>query len=51
MNIPNPDGTRKPCPTCSEPTVMAQTATGLERVHCGTYTHRCHTPTRKAGAR
>lgn len=47
MIIPNPDGTRKPCPTCGEPTVIAQTATGAERVHCGTWERRCHPKPRR----
>ncbi|EWM14611.1 hypothetical protein [Kutzneria sp. 744] len=43
--IPNPDGTRQPCRTCQEPTVLVTTGTGAERVHCGTFTARCHTTT------
>jgi hypothetical protein len=47
VNIPDPDGTRQPCRDCKEPTVIAVTATGSERVHCGTRDHRCYTQPRR----
>ncbi|MFC0546639.1 hypothetical protein [Kutzneria chonburiensis] len=50
-NIPNPDGTRKTCRDCGEMTVLITTGTGTERVHCGTYTARCHTTTARRRTR
>jgi hypothetical protein len=44
-NIPDPDGSRKRCPSCRQWTVLVTTGTGAERVHCGTFTARCHTTT------
>lgn len=42
MNVPNPDGTRKTCRSCGQPTVIAEPIPGQrERVHCGTYTSTC----------
>lgn len=45
IRIPNPVAT--PCPDCGEPTVLAEYATGLHRVHCGTYRYTC-TPLRQS---
>jgi ribosomal protein S27E len=41
--VPNPDGARKPCPDCGQPTTVFDTAGGRVRLHCGTFTARCHT--------
>ncbi|MEV6604724.1 hypothetical protein [Kutzneria sp. NPDC051319] len=46
--IPDPVGSRKRCAHCREMTVLVTTGTGgTERVHCGTYTARCHTANRR----
>jgi ribosomal protein S27AE len=42
-SIPDPVGSRKRCARCQEMTVLVSTGTGTDRVHCGTYTARCHT--------
>ncbi|WP_199440753.1 hypothetical protein [Umezawaea beigongshangensis] len=43
MRIPHPDGTKRPCPTCGQMTVLVEirSAQGL-RVHCGTWQAACH---------
>ena len=43
--IPDPDGTKQDCRSCGHPTVVVSTATGSERVHCGTFQGRCHITT------
>lgn len=44
MNVPDPDGTRKTCRSCGQPTVTAEPIPGQQvRVHCGTYTNACGT--------
>ncbi|WP_199441707.1 hypothetical protein [Umezawaea beigongshangensis] len=43
MRIPNPDGTKRPCPTCGQPTVLAEIRPAQgQRVHCGTFRAECH---------
>jgi hypothetical protein len=47
VNVPDPDGTRQTC-HCGQPTVLAEITPGQrQRVHCGTYTNACTTPTRR----
>jgi len=41
MRFPNP--VPRPCASCGQPTVLAETSIGSERVHCGTWRRRCHT--------
>jgi ribosomal protein S27AE len=48
-SIPNPEGTKRDCTACGAPTVVVSTATGNERVHCGTYEGRCHITTTARG--
>lgn len=31
------------CPACDQPTVVAETSLGSERVHCGTWRWQCDT--------
>ena len=42
MRFPHPIAVT--CPTCGQPTVMAETSLGPERVHCGTWRWECDTP-------
>ncbi|MGQ0772934.1 MAG: hypothetical protein ACT4NY_00695 [Pseudonocardiales bacterium] len=41
MRFPNP--TAVTCLTCGQPTVIAETALGSMRVHCGTWRTQCDT--------
>jgi ribosomal protein S27AE len=42
MRFPHP--VTETCPTCGQPTVLAETWNGsVLRVHCGTWSHRCDT--------
>jgi hypothetical protein len=43
MRFPNPVAVT--CLTCGRPTVVAETAIGSLRVHCGTWRRQCHIPT------
>lgn len=38
-----PDPRTAPCPDCGWPSVLAQTAIGAVRVHCGTWRYECDT--------
>ncbi|HEU0088315.1 MAG TPA: hypothetical protein VFQ77_11810 [Pseudonocardiaceae bacterium] len=42
MRFPHPVALA--CLTCGQPTVVAETATGAVRVHCGTWRWQCDTP-------
>jgi hypothetical protein len=42
MRFPNPVAVT--CLTCGRPTVMAETALGAVRVHCGTWRWQCDAP-------
>lgn len=44
MRFPHPVAVA--CRTCGQPTVVAETATGFVRVHCGTWRWQCDTPVR-----
>lgn len=46
--VPNPDGARKPCKDCGQPTTLFDTAGGRERLHCGTFTARCQPTPRRS---
>lgn len=39
MRFPNPVAAT--CSTCGQPTVLAETALGSVRVHCGTWRSQC----------
>jgi hypothetical protein len=39
MRFPQP--TAVTCPACGQPTVVAETSLGPERVHCGTWRWNC----------
>ncbi|MGH3913841.1 MAG: hypothetical protein ACRDTC_10595 [Pseudonocardiaceae bacterium] len=41
MRFPNPVAVT--CPTCGQPTVLAETSLGSVRVHCGTWRTQCDT--------
>jgi len=47
MRFPNP--TAVTCLTCGQPTVIAETALGSMRVHCGTWRTQCDTLSTKHG--
>jgi hypothetical protein len=42
MRFPNPVVVA--CLSCGQPTVIAETSTGLVQVHCGTWRWQCHIP-------
>ncbi len=39
MRFPNPVAVA--CPTCGQPTAVAETSIGAVRVHCGTWRWQC----------
>ncbi|MGH3939624.1 MAG: hypothetical protein ACRDTG_13535 [Pseudonocardiaceae bacterium] len=49
MRFPNP--TAVVCPACGQPTVIAETALGSVRVHCGTWRKQCDLPRTERRAR
>jgi hypothetical protein len=42
MRFPNP--VTVTCPSCGQPTVIAEMSTGSLRVHCGTWRWQCDIP-------